>query len=78
MRVFDVTRNNQNFRFVDSPVAIRFTQIPKLDKIAETMNPLHVEFFRFSDYEQLILLTNTNTDLPGVFRFRFFSAIPEK
>ncbi|WZZ82142.1 hypothetical protein YC2023_102714 [Brassica napus] len=30
MRVFNVTRSNQNFRFVDSPVAIRFTEIQNL------------------------------------------------
>lgn len=30
------------------------------------MNPLPVELFRFSDYEQLMFLTNTNTDLSDI------------
>ncbi|KAL0754940.1 hypothetical protein Bca101_092608 [Brassica carinata] len=38
----------------------------KFDEIAETMNPLPVELFRFSDCEQLMLLTNTNTDLSDI------------
>ncbi|KAH0894894.1 hypothetical protein HID58_057323 [Brassica napus] len=63
---FDVTKTNQSFCLSDSPVSICFTDQAKFHELPENKGLIPMELFRFQDYDNSVLLANTNTDLPVV------------
>lgn len=63
---FDVTRSNHNFKLAESPVSIRFNDKTRFTEITVTLSPIPDEMFQFRSYDQLLLLANTNIELPGL------------
>lgn len=61
---FDVSRSNPNYRLSDSPFSVQFTD---LTSFVELSNPVRIEHLRLRNYDQLMVVANTNTDLPGKF-----------
>ncbi|KAH0873957.1 hypothetical protein HID58_071319, partial [Brassica napus] len=58
---FDVSRSNPNYRLSDSPFSVQFTD---LTSFVELSNPVRIEHLRLRNYDQLMVVANTNTDLP--------------
>ena len=60
---FDVNRSNNDFKLLDSIVAIRLHEFTKLVKVHDAANHIPTEMFMFRELEQVIALTNTNVEL---------------
>ncbi|KAH0936493.1 hypothetical protein HID58_013610 [Brassica napus] len=60
----EVTRSNHYLKLTISPVSIRFTPQTIFVQVTETINHIPSEVFMFRNYEQLMLLANTNPLLP--------------
>ncbi|KAL0785293.1 hypothetical protein Bca101_001539 [Brassica carinata] len=60
---FDVNRSNNDFKLLDSIVAIRLHEFTKLVKVHDAANHIPTEMFMFRELEQVTALTNTNVEL---------------
>ncbi|CAN6807016.1 unnamed protein product [Brassica oleracea] len=56
-------RSNNDFKLLDSIVAIRLHEFTKLVKVHDAANHIPTEMFMFRELEQVIALTNTNVEL---------------
>ncbi|XP_019082556.1 PREDICTED: uncharacterized protein LOC104700476 [Camelina sativa] len=63
---FDVTRSNTRFKLSDFHFSIRFTAATLFEEVEESFCVIPKEFFRLRTHEELVLLANTNTELPDV------------
>ncbi|WZZ60583.1 hypothetical protein YC2023_060690 [Brassica napus] len=57
-------RSNPNFEIRDSPIEIRFTEKDLFVEVPKTSQPILMESFRFHNYGQFMLLSNTNMEFP--------------
>lgn len=64
---FDVSRSNPNYRLSDSPFSIQFTDLTSFVELSNPAKPIRIEHLRLRNYDQLMVVANTNTDLPGKF-----------
>ncbi|CAN6985808.1 unnamed protein product [Brassica rapa subsp. trilocularis] len=62
---FDVSRSNPNYRLSDSPFSIQFTDLTSFVELSNPAKPIRIEHLRLRNYDQLMVVANTNTDLPG-------------
>ena len=63
---FNVARSNPKFRLSDSPVSIRLNDETFFETKTDSDKDIPTEIFRFHSHEQLLALTNTNRELPGI------------
>ncbi|KAF3520031.1 hypothetical protein DY000_02061524 [Brassica cretica] len=64
---FDVSRSNPNYRLSDSPFSVQFTDLTSFVELSNPAKPIRIEHLRLRNYDQLMVVANTNTDLPGKF-----------
>ena len=57
-------RSNPNFEIRNSPIEIRFTEKDLFVEVPKTSQPILMESFRFHNYGQFMLLSNTNMEFP--------------
>ena len=61
--------SNNDFKLLDSIVAIRLHEFTKLVKVHAVANPIPTEMFMFRKLEQVMALANTNVELQVHFYF---------
>ncbi|KAF3522719.1 hypothetical protein F2Q69_00049217 [Brassica cretica] len=64
---FDVSRSNPNYRLSDSPFSVQFTDLTSFVELSNPAKSIRIEHLRLRNYDQLMVVANTNTDLPGKF-----------
>lgn len=62
---FDVTRTNQYFKLTTHPSLFDSLNIPTWSRLQKPLIP--TEAFMFRNYDEMMLLANTNTYLSGQF-----------
>lgn len=62
---FDVSRSNPNYRLSDSPFSVQFTDLTSFVELSNPAKSIRIEHLRLRNYDQLMVVANTNTDLPG-------------